>query len=137
MKKYNILIEENIGQEFEVEAESQEEAIEIAEDKYYNSEFIIEQYDFPQIECKTYLGNDYDVIQDLAQKLEEAYNSYFALPDVIKEELSKEFGEKHHIENTLNGINTLASDLKEIVSEKVEEQAESIEQESEEQEDER
>lgn len=41
-KKFKIIIEEHISQEFEVEAIDMEEAMDIAEDKYYNGEFVVE-----------------------------------------------------------------------------------------------
>lgn len=41
MKVYNITIEEHISETFEIEAESMEEAMRIAEKEYYNEEFII------------------------------------------------------------------------------------------------
>lgn len=42
MKKYIITIEETIVQDFEIEAESPEEAFEIAEKKYDAGEFVLE-----------------------------------------------------------------------------------------------
>ncbi len=42
MKKFNIFIEEHIVEKFEIEAESMEEAFNIAEKKYYNGEFVLE-----------------------------------------------------------------------------------------------
>ena len=42
MKKFKITIEETISEEFEVTAESEEEAAEIAEKKYNNGEFVLE-----------------------------------------------------------------------------------------------
>ena len=41
-KKFVVDIEEMIVQSFEVEAESMEEAMEIAEEKYWNGEFVLE-----------------------------------------------------------------------------------------------
>lgn len=41
-KKFIVDIEEMIVQSFEVEAESLEEAMEIAEDKYWKGEFVLE-----------------------------------------------------------------------------------------------
>ena len=40
--KFKITIEEHISQVFEVGATNIEEAMEIAEDKYYNGEFVLE-----------------------------------------------------------------------------------------------
>lgn len=42
MKKFVITIEETVSQNFEVEAENAEQAMEIAEDKYRNGEFVLE-----------------------------------------------------------------------------------------------
>ena len=42
MKKFKIIIEEMVSQEFEVEANDMDEAMEIAEEKYYNGEFVLD-----------------------------------------------------------------------------------------------
>ena len=42
MKKIKVTIEEHISQTFEVEANDIEEAMEIAEEKYYNCEFVLD-----------------------------------------------------------------------------------------------
>lgn len=42
MKKYNVMIEETVWETFEVEADTQEEAKEIAAQKYYDAEFVLE-----------------------------------------------------------------------------------------------
>lgn len=42
MAKYTVTIEETVSQGFEVEAESAEEAMKIAEEKYHNGEFVLE-----------------------------------------------------------------------------------------------
>ena len=42
MKKINVIIEEHISQKFQVEAETIEEAMKIAEQKYHNGEFVVE-----------------------------------------------------------------------------------------------
>lgn len=42
MPKYTIIIEETVSQGFEIEAESAEDAMEIAEQKYNNGEFVLE-----------------------------------------------------------------------------------------------
>lgn len=42
MKKYNVMIEETVWQTFEVEADTQEEAKEIAAQKYREAEFVLE-----------------------------------------------------------------------------------------------
>ena len=41
MKTFNITIEEHVSETFEIEANSLEEAMRIAEKSYYNEEFII------------------------------------------------------------------------------------------------
>ena len=40
--KYSVLIEETVSKEFEVEADSREQAQKIAIDKYKSSEFVLE-----------------------------------------------------------------------------------------------
>ena len=42
MKKFKVIIEETISQEFEVEAEDFESAANIATEKYNNGEFVLE-----------------------------------------------------------------------------------------------
>jgi hypothetical protein len=42
MKKIKVTIEEHVSQTFEVEANDIEEAMEIAEEKYNNGEFVLE-----------------------------------------------------------------------------------------------
>lgn len=42
MKKFVITIEETVCQNFEVEAENAEQAMEFAENKYQNGEFVLE-----------------------------------------------------------------------------------------------
>ena len=42
MKKFTIAIEETLADRFEVEAETEEEALEIAIQKYENAEFILQ-----------------------------------------------------------------------------------------------
>ena len=41
MKTFKITIEETISDTFTVEAETMEEAMEIAEEKYFNNEFVV------------------------------------------------------------------------------------------------
>lgn len=41
MKKFCVVIEEVISEEFEIEAESKEDAIEKAIEKYYSCEFVL------------------------------------------------------------------------------------------------
>ena len=45
MKTFKIHIEEHVVETFEVEANDIEEAMEIAEDNYYNCEFVLEPGD--------------------------------------------------------------------------------------------
>lgn len=42
MKNFVIAIEETVSQNFVIEAESAEQAMKIAEEKYHNSEFVLE-----------------------------------------------------------------------------------------------
>ena len=42
MKKYVVTIEEAISQDFEIEAETSEDAMKIAEEKYNSGEFVLE-----------------------------------------------------------------------------------------------
>lgn len=42
MKKYKIIIEEHVSEEFTVEAENMEEALNKAENNYYKGEFVLE-----------------------------------------------------------------------------------------------
>lgn len=42
MKKFTVTIEEMVSKDFEVEAETAEKAMEIAEQKYNNGEFVLE-----------------------------------------------------------------------------------------------
>lgn len=43
MKKYTVTFEEHMQKAFEIEAETMEDAEEIAKQKYYNREFIVGQ----------------------------------------------------------------------------------------------
>lgn len=47
MSTFKIIIEEHISQEFEVEASSMEEAEEIAKQKYYDGEFVVDNCNAP------------------------------------------------------------------------------------------
>lgn len=47
MAKFKIIIEEHISQEFEVDAASIEEAKEVAENKYYDGEFVVDNCNAP------------------------------------------------------------------------------------------
>lgn len=54
-KKFKITIEEMVSEDFEVEAETIEEAMKIAEDKYYNGEFVLEP---GNLVCKQMMADD-------------------------------------------------------------------------------
>lgn len=45
--KITVTIEEHISQAFEVEANTLEEAMQIAEQKYYNGEFVVDSFNAP------------------------------------------------------------------------------------------
>ena len=45
--KITVTIEEHISQAFEVEADTLEEAMQIAEQKYYNGEFVVDAFHAP------------------------------------------------------------------------------------------
>ena len=45
--KIKVTIEEHIGQEFEIEADTIEEAMQIAEQKYYDGEFVVDAFNAP------------------------------------------------------------------------------------------
>lgn len=53
--KIKITIEEHIVQTFEVEAVDMEEAMEIAEEKYYNGEFVL---DSSEVQAKLMMADD-------------------------------------------------------------------------------
>ena len=54
MKTFSVTIEEHISETFEVEANSIEEAMELAEMQYYNCEFIIG----PNVTARLMQGHD-------------------------------------------------------------------------------
>ena len=45
--KITVTIEEHISQAFEVEADTLEEAMQIAEQKYYDGEFVVDAFNAP------------------------------------------------------------------------------------------
>lgn len=59
MQKFTITIEETVSQSFNVEAETMEEAMEIAEAKYKSGEFVLEPGDLgaKQMMCEDDKGN--------------------------------------------------------------------------------
>lgn len=59
-KRYTITIEETVAQDFEVEAETVEKALEIAKEKYNNAEFVLEPGELihKQIAIKNPLKNE-------------------------------------------------------------------------------
>lgn len=56
MRKFMVTIEETVSQDFDVEANSQEEAIKIVRDKYRNGEFVLEPGNLEQ--AQIVLHND-------------------------------------------------------------------------------
>lgn len=60
MKTFRITIEETISQDFEVEAEDMEQAMEIAEEKYNNCEFVLEpgEVGYKQMQCEDIETNE-------------------------------------------------------------------------------
>lgn len=56
--KYNICIEETVVGNFEVEANSKEEALEIAKDKYNNCEFVNEPGELVKKKISVFGKND-------------------------------------------------------------------------------
>ena len=59
--KITVTIEEHISQPFEVEANTLEEAMEIAEDKYHSGEFVLEN---PNVTAKLMMAeNDYELTE--------------------------------------------------------------------------
>jgi hypothetical protein len=57
MKTYKITIEEHISQTFEVEANNIDEAMEIAEEKYNDGEFVLEP---GEVNAKLMMADDGD-----------------------------------------------------------------------------
>lgn len=54
--KIKVIIEEHISQEFEVEAENIEDALEKAERMYYNEELVVDAFNAPT--CKLMMADD-------------------------------------------------------------------------------
>lgn len=52
MKKYRVIIEEVVSEEFELEAESEKEAISKAMDTYNSGEFVLEPGNFEYAQLK-------------------------------------------------------------------------------------
>lgn len=57
MPKFTVIIEETVSQDFDIEANSQEEAIKIARDKYRNGEFVLEPGNLELAQVMLYNGN--------------------------------------------------------------------------------
>ena len=57
MKKFTVVIEETVVNEFEVIAESEEEALEIASQKYRNCEFVLEPGEVQYVQMRTVYPN--------------------------------------------------------------------------------
>ena len=55
MEKFKITIEETVSQDFEIEAASLEEAMELAEQQYNDGKLVIEQ---GNLVCKQMMGED-------------------------------------------------------------------------------
>lgn len=56
--KYKVIIEETLSEEFEVEAKTKEEAIDIAEKKYRNGEIVLEPGNLTAAQMVALLGNE-------------------------------------------------------------------------------
>ena len=52
MKKYRVIIEETVSEEFELEADSEKDAISKAVDAYKNGEFVLESGNFEYAQLK-------------------------------------------------------------------------------------
>lgn len=65
MKKYEIEIEEILQHTYEIEANSLEEAIDIAQEKYRNEEFVLDSDDWKETNYREYKD---EVIKDKKAK---------------------------------------------------------------------
>lgn len=65
MKKYEIEIEEILQHTYEIEANSLEEAIDIAQEKYRNEEFVLDSDDWKETNYREYKD---EVIKDKKEK---------------------------------------------------------------------
>lgn len=54
MKKFQIEIEEILQHVYEIEAESLDEAISIAEDRYHDQEYVLDAEDYKGVEFREY-----------------------------------------------------------------------------------
>lgn len=54
MKKFQIEIEEILQHVYEIEAESLDEAISIAEDRYHDQEYVLDSEDYKGVEFREY-----------------------------------------------------------------------------------
>lgn len=57
-----VIIEEHISDEFIIEADSIEEAMQIAEEKYYNGDFVVDTFGAPT--CKLMCADDGERLTD-------------------------------------------------------------------------
>lgn len=65
MKKYEIEIEEILQHTFEIEADSLEEAIDIAQEKYRNEEYVLNSDDWKETNYREYKD---EIIKDKKAK---------------------------------------------------------------------
>lgn len=82
MSKYKIEIEEILQEVYDVEAESLDEAISIAEDKYYDGEYELAPETIKKTNFRPYDDGNYNekqetkIREELYSKLEKEYNSF-------------------------------------------------------------
>lgn len=60
--KIKVIIEEHISDEFIIEADSIEEAMQIAEEKYYDGDFVVDTFGIPT--CKLMCADDGERLTD-------------------------------------------------------------------------
>lgn len=61
MKKYAILIEETVTEEFEIFAENEDDALEKAHQKYKNTEFVLEPGELQHVKMTIIKSNTNDI----------------------------------------------------------------------------
>lgn len=64
MQTYKIIIEEHISQHFEVEATNIADARKIAEQKYYDGEFVVDNCNVPTVKLMMVADEHYDECTD-------------------------------------------------------------------------